>query len=907
MSQYLPYIIIGLTTGSIYGLVGVGLVLTYKTSNIFNFAHGSLAAFAAFVFYFLTQEHNLPWPVALAISSVVLGPMMGLLMERLGRSVGPATTEIRVVATVGLILIILAIGVIWFPGSTRTVNEFLPVSTIHVDGVFVTWGQIIIFVFSVIVTLALYLFFRQTRHGTAMRGVVDNPDLLSRTGDNPVRVRQFAWMIGCTLAAISGVLIAPSISLDAEALTMLVLQAVGAAAIGRFSSLPMTFVGGLVLGFATALATKYAATDNNTFLNGASSALPFLILFVALIVTPRRMLIERSFKPIVAVHRSYHAPIPYRLTAGAIALAFFVVVPEFAGPRLVDYSDLLVESILILSVGLLVRHSKQISLCQLAFAAVGAAAMGHFAGSLHVPWLLALLLAVLAVVPVAALVAIPAIRLPGVFLALATFGFGIVVQQVFYPLSFFFGQGVYGESVPRPSGSIGPWHLSSAKGFYFVLLVFFVLVAILIQAITSGRLGRILSAMGDSPVVLETHGTRVAITRMFAFVISASLAALSGALGGALFGFATSTQYDPFSSLTIFVVVVIVIFGSPWYALVAAAGLTLGPAYISTSDFTSYLNLLFGISAVTYVYVARHPLTVPRRVRAFMERARRQEPDVAPTPTRATLREVPRQEVPRDGALSGLSISGLTVTFGGVVAVNDLSLTAAAGRITGLIGPNGAGKSTTFNACSGLNRRASGEIVFNGRNITKLPPDRRAQLGLGRTFQRAELLDSLTVLENVSIGSEARLAGVRPWWQLSATRRQKARTREAAVAAIHMTGLTEVQSTQVGLLPTGIRRRVEVARVLAGGFDFILMDEPSSGLDADETQRLGELLVRLVTEQQIGILLVEHDMSFVKQVCDYVHVLDFGQKIFEGSVTQMQQSEDVRAAYLGSDYAVLSG
>ena len=246
-----------------------------------------------------------------------------------------------------------------------------------------------------------------------------------------------------------------------------------------------------------------------------------------------------------------------------------------------------------------------------------------------------------------------------------------------------------------------------------------------------------------------------------------------------------------------------------------------------------------------------------------------------------------------------LQVDGLVVRFGGVTAVNDVSLTAPVGRLTGLIGPNGAGKTTLFNACSGLLRPSAGRIVLFGDDVTRMNPAARAQRGLGRTFQRMELFDSLTVSENVALGREAALAGSQPITQVFGRRGDRVQVEEAASAAIDVCGLADIARRPAGALSTGQRRLVELARALAGPFRLLLLDEPSSGLDHAETERFGEILREVVTGRGTGILLVEHHMALVMEVCEYLYVLDFGQQIFDGTPAQVGASDVVRAAYLG--------
>jgi ABC-type branched-subunit amino acid transport system ATPase component len=247
-----------------------------------------------------------------------------------------------------------------------------------------------------------------------------------------------------------------------------------------------------------------------------------------------------------------------------------------------------------------------------------------------------------------------------------------------------------------------------------------------------------------------------------------------------------------------------------------------------------------------------------------------------------------------------LEVHHVTVRFGGNVALDDVNLAAGHGRVTGLIGPNGAGKTTIFDVCSGFTHPAEGTVAFFGEDLAGVPPARRAQRGLGRTFQRMELFDSLTVTENVALGREARYGAGSPWRQLVARGTERRELAEAVADAVVTCGLGGIAAERVGTLSTGQRRMVELARSLAAGFRFLLLDEPSSGLDQHETAALGRIVRDLVDQRGIGVLLVEHDMSLVMGLCDDLHVLDFGKVIFSGPPHEARDSERVRAAYLGA-------
>jgi ABC-type branched-subunit amino acid transport system ATPase component/ABC-type branched-subunit amino acid transport system permease subunit len=528
---------------------------------------------------------------------------------------------------------------------------------------------------------------------------------------------------------------------------------------------------------------------------------------------------------------------------------------------------------------------------------VGAVAFSKLATSAGVPWVLALLLAGLVVVPIGALVAIPAIRLSGLYLAIATFGFGILLQQMFYGSSLMFGLGGYsGLPMPRPS-----WlGLGSDRGFFYLTLVLTVVAAGLTFLITETRLGRLLRGMDESPRALVTSGANLNVTRVIVFAVSAFLAGIAGALQGMSLTTVTPANFDPFLSLTFVAIVAIAVGGEPWYALVAGGAFGLIPGYFPAQWVTNVMQLVFGAGAVLVGLGIAPP--VPARLISLLSRGR--------TTTQTTTRAVPpvRLAVPAQAApepaarrktAGSLTVDDLMIRFGGLVAVDRVSLAAEAGTITGLIGPNGAGKTSTFNACSGLVRPTSGQVLFGGRDISRFTTARRAHAGLGRTFQRVELCESFPVYDNIAIGCEAGLAGGNPLKHIlsrSATRREiDDRVREA----VGLCGLEAVVNTPAHALSTGQRRLLELARCLVSPFQILLLDEPSSGLDRTETDRFGDLLERVVAERGFGILLVEHDMDLVMRVCSTLYVLDYGELIFSGSPSEARNSPIVQAAYLG--------
>ena len=216
MQEFLPFIIAGIAAGSIYGLAATGLVLTYKTSGIFNFGQGALATAAAYIFYAMHYANNINWVVSLVVSVLIAGPLMGLGMERISRRLSQQSVAWKIVATTGLILIVQGLGTIKYGSDTIDVPQFLPrgADSFEVGGVNISYAQLIVTVVGVVAVAGLYALFRWTRTGTAMRAVVDDPDLLAMQATSPVRVRRTAWIIGTTFAALSGVLVLPFIGLE---------------------------------------------------------------------------------------------------------------------------------------------------------------------------------------------------------------------------------------------------------------------------------------------------------------------------------------------------------------------------------------------------------------------------------------------------------------------------------------------------------------------------------------------------------------------------------------------------------------------------------------------------------------------------------------------------------------------
>jgi branched-subunit amino acid ABC-type transport system permease component len=600
VSHYWPFIVSGVIDGSIYALAAIGLVLTFRISGVFNFAYGAVAAASAYVFYQLHYLEGMSWPLAALITLVALGIGGGLILERIAFWLADAPAVMRVVATVGLLAALTSFFNGYYGAGTIPVDRYLPAKGFTLGGVYIPGSDLITFVLAVVASASLYVFFKTARLGIAMQAVVDDAPLLSLKGSDPVAVRRLAWMIGSCFISVSGMLLAPKLGISVGTLTSLVIAAFGAAAIGAFSSVPLTFVGAIALGIAMNVVSDELATSSSLPLQQFYLNLPFVVLVLALIVIPRRHLIERG----VQNTRRVRPPKPLRrevsVASTVLGLAVAVLIPFLVGAKLSQWTVGIAYMVIFASLGLLVWTSGQVSLAQIAFAAVGAATFGHALNS-GWPWLLALLVGGLMVVPVAALLAIPAIRLSGIYLAIMTFGFGVLIQRMFFTTDLMFGQGG-NMAVERPK--LLGLDTQSEKGYYYTALIIALLCLGIVVVTMQSRLGRLLRAYGDSPSAMLAHGANTRVTSVWVFCISAFLAGIGGALLAATTEAAGAVSFDYTISLTL----VAVLAASTLFtlgrrspvltAIVAAFLFVVLKLYITDAFFLKYQGVGFGLLAL---------------------------------------------------------------------------------------------------------------------------------------------------------------------------------------------------------------------------------------------------------------------------------------------------------------------
>jgi branched-subunit amino acid ABC-type transport system permease component len=595
VSEYLPFIVIGLATGSVYAIAAMGLTVTYTTSGVFNFAHGAVGMIATFIFYSLRVDAGVPTPVAMAIAVLGVGPAMGIVIDRvLLRRLEGATAATYVVVSLGLLVFLQGLAIWIYGPATRSLAPIFPSSTFRLPGVNVGWDQVILVVIAAITGIGLALFFRFSRLGIQTRAVVDDPGLTELEGLDSGLITTFSWMLGCSFAALAGVLLAPLLGVDAVLLTLLAIQVFGAAVIGRLTSLPLTYLGAMVIGLGQALATKFVTGYQS--LAGLPTSLPFIILFAVLVLSPKgffQEVVRTKAATLRTGRRALGRKFPWPVLVALVAVAL-VMPARLNGSQLLTATSTLGFVLVFASLSLLVGLSRQVSLCHAVFVVFGATTLSHLV-DWGVPYLLALLLAALIMVPVGAIVAIPAIRLSGLFLALATFGFGILAQNLLFLTKFAFGAGSV-VRIPRPT--VFGLDLAGDKSFYYFVLVLVVVGVTAIEAVRVTRLGRVLRALADSPTATESLGINPTAARVIVFCVGAFLAALAGGLLGTLTQVVNTSTFDFFQSLVWVTVLVTAGAATLGGSVLASLLLVTAPTVFTSATFVELQPVFFGMAAI---------------------------------------------------------------------------------------------------------------------------------------------------------------------------------------------------------------------------------------------------------------------------------------------------------------------
>ncbi|GAA0571225.1 ABC transporter permease subunit [Actinomadura livida] len=917
MNDLLTFLILGLSVGAVYALTAQGLVLIYRGSGVVNFAQGAYSMIGAYIFYRVAPDLGLPqpaaWLLALGVPALLGAATHLLLMKHLRR----ASSLVRLVATLGVFALLVGIGYqLWGRGQDLVVSP-LPHEPHHLFGADAGIGEDRFWVIGIaaVLTVGLVALFRWTPFGRSTEAIAENPVAAAALGKSPDVVATANWVLGAVLASLAGILVAPILFLSVEALSLIVLRSLAAALVGRFYSFWKTLAAALVIGVVETLLARYITDEgplapfvsDDRLLFGAftaqsvSHSAAFLMIVVVLFVAGRNLPARGELLDRLPVLGTGRISLPGLLVAVALTVALILAVPSsWAASIQVSLAAAMICLSLVVVTGL----TGQISLAQMGLAGTGAWIAGKLVQTQSWPFVPALVAAVVITTVVGVVVAVPALRTRGVNLALLTFGLTVVLSQLILQNPALTG-GLEGIDIGKLSVFGLPIDgFDHPRRLAFVTLAVLIAVCVAVANVRRSGTGLRLIALRSNERAAAALGLNSAAIKVYAFGLGAALAAL----GGVFLAFRQQnlvlTEFSPFSSVQLVVYTVI---GGIGYVIGAIGAGTFAPGGIGGQILHSFglgTNALEIVSgAMLLLIILANPSGMAfeqvRAVSMVRERVgsrRRRAPAAVAPPVLGQGGEAPRAE--RSESARTLEVDGLSVRFGRVRAVDEVSLRVRPGEVVALIGPNGAGKTTVIDALTGFVKPERGARIRLGEHaLEDWGAARRARAGLVRSFQSLELFEDLTVLENllVTSGSPARR------YVTDMVRPRIPRLTAAGEAAVQEFGLAEDLARLPDELPHGRRRLLAIARAVASDPAVLLLDEPAAGLGEEETAELARLIRRLADTLCIAVLVIEHDMSFVQTCADRIAVLNFGRLIADGAPEEILRDPAVVEAYLGTD------
>lgn len=910
MTELIRFAVLGLGTGALYALAALGVVLVYRGSGVVNFAQGAIGIAGAYLFYELhvVRDTNVIVSFVLGVAfSALLGVLTQLVVMRPLRH---ASSLVRLVATLG-ILIALQAGVVLRYGAQSTfVPSSLPDNVLHItDKLTVSVDRLYLIGIATALTATLYVVYRKTTFGLATTAVAENQRAASALGWSADLIATINWALGAALAGVAAILIVPIVSLQVGVLTTITMYALAVALIAGFRSFPITLAAGLGVGVVQAWIIRYKSDTV-----GLAESLPFLLILLVLVLRGRALplrgtLLDRL--PAVSSGR-------IRISRMGLPLIIIVgLIVKLEAPWVSAITTSLVMAILLLSIVVLTGYAGQLSLGQYALAGLGAYVCGRLDAGAGWPLPIAFGVALLCAIPFGLAFGLPALRTRGLNLAILTLGLGVGIgAMIFNNLSL---TGKFGYDTISEVSIFG-WNMSAAKHperYALLVLFWFIVVAIMLSNVRRGRIGRRLLAIRTNERAAAALGVSVLEGKLFAFIFATAIASLAGILMAYQ---STSLLYShyagSFDSINAVALAVIgglgYITGPLFGSMLAPGGLGARIGKVVFSDgFATYLPLIGGFVFIAVLLqdpdgLASSHIKAAHRLAAIPSKLRNRPPKHKSVAV--SVQDRPASTADHRVAPAVLTVDGLTVRYGGVVAVDRLSFEIQTGSVMGLIGPNGAGKTTVIDALTGFVKPTSGHLALNGTTLNGFSAAARARAGLSRSFQSLELFDDMTVGENLLTASERR---DRLGYVTGLLHPGRPRLSAAVIDAVTEFDLVDDLDKSVKALSYAQRRLVAIVRAVATGPSILLLDEPAAGLSDHESTELANVVRRLVQQTGIGVLLVEHDMQFVMGLCDNVLVLDFGRAIANGPPSEIRNDLGVIAAYLGEapapDDGVIAG
>ncbi|MHB8511868.1 MAG: ABC transporter permease subunit [Actinomycetota bacterium] len=910
MSRALIYLVLSLPTVGAFAMFSLGIVVMYRASRVLNLAHGAMAMVPVYVCDTLARS-GAPLYVWLPIG-ILCGATLGVIVQRVFvHTLRRQSVTAQTVGTIAAFGLLVALVERFWGTTPRQTPHVFPPGTVGVGSFgHLSYGEIGLFATAFVAAGALLLLFNFTHAGRAMQATADNPRGAALVGIDPDRSTMLAWAIGGALAALAGILLAATSPPDPVHLAESVLPAFVATLIGGLESISGALVGaavvGVVLGMVPAVAPIPGLGGFAKQL-GAPEVVVAIVAFVVMMLRGKKLSLAQAEPALAqkfnARHQSGRLPMPKRTrTIAGIVLAALLIAWPFAHAPFSLLSNAGQAGVLVMiatSLVMLTGWVGQISLAQATFVGFGAfftALLLNHAG-IDFPW--SLPISALASAAVAATLGVVALRVRGLYLAVATLIFGWMSSEYLFRTTWFAGGqgGAVIQSKPIGRGGSFPYFdFTNAKPFYFLALSGAAIVIWSLSNMRDSKTGRAFFAVRGSEVAAASLGINVTRTKLAAFSISGAIAGAAGCLIAVGAG---AVSLDQFAlSVSLFYLSVSVVGGLQSLGGAIAAALI----FQGLEEVFTVFSLNGWIDIVSAVLLSVVLLVYPGGMGALFNRLR----SLLLRPEKPRVFEnaphIEEDEIVELPASTPLEANGITVRFGGLTAVEGVSLTVGPGQIVGLIGPNGAGKTTLFNAVSGLNEPTEGSVRIFGSDVSKTSVHERAALGVGRTFQLIQLFQGLTVFDNLLVATHlSNKTGV--FSHVLATRPALNAERaciERVWRIVDLLGLHDVAGLYVSELSFGTLRMIELARSLVSGAKLIMLDEPASGLDNKETEKLADLLRMIRSKLGVSILLIEHDVRLVTSVSDYTYVIESGKPLAQGTPSEISRNEAVIGAYLGS-------